>query len=84
MPVKVEKKDGSFQDFDKSKIVSAVSAAGGSTVEADGISQQIEDWAKTGAINGAVKSADIRLKAIELLRVTNPSAAATFEGFQKS
>lgn len=84
LPVKVEKKDGSFQDFDKSKIISAVSAAGGTMVEADGIGQQIDDWVKTiAATGGVVKSADIRLKVIELLKVTNDAAAATFEGFQK-
>lgn len=80
---KVQKKDGSLEDFDKSKIVNGVIKAGGSNVDAEQVATQIEAWLPTVAIGGIVKSVDIRTKGLEALRTVNPTVAASFESYQK-
>ena len=80
---KVQKKDGSLQDFDRSKIINGVVKAGGSNVDAESIAAQIEAWLPTVAVNGVVNSTDIRTKGLEILRIVNPTVAAAFESYQK-
>jgi len=80
---KVQKKDGSLQDFDRNKIINGVVKAGGSNVDAESIAAQIEAWLPTVAVNGVVNSTDIRTKGLEILRIVNPTVAAAFESYQK-
>lgn len=83
MPVKVQKKDGQTQDFDRTKILNGVIKSGGTPEEAENVTKQIEAWIVTAAINGMIPSMQIRTKLLEILRLVNPTAAATFETYQK-
>ena len=80
---KVQKKDGSLEDFDRGKITGGVVKAGGSAEDAERVAAEVEAWLPTVAVNGIVKSTDIRTKGLEALRTTNPTVAASFEAYKK-
>lgn len=75
---KVEKRDGSLQDFDKSKISSALVRVGLTPEEAQGVADRVEAWASTAAVDGVVKSADIRNQVLGLI---TPEAAGKYKSF---
>lgn len=81
---KVQKKDGSLQDYDRAKVVGGAVKAGASPEEAETVANQIEAWLPTVAAAGVVNSMDIRSKGLEILKTVNPTAAATFESYQKT
>lgn len=80
---KVRKKDGSLQDFDRTKIANAVMNAGGTPQDAEQVASELEAWLPTVAVEGIVETRDIRIKGIEILKTINSAAAATFETYQK-
>lgn len=84
MPIKVEKKDGRLEDFDRNKVSGGVVKSGASPEEAESIATQIETWAQSAAMDGVVQSSDIRIKILELLRSVNPEAAAAFEAYKRA
>ena len=81
---KVQKKDGSLEDFDRNKILSGVVKSGASEEEAEGIAAQVEGWLTGAAVEGVVNTMDVRSKVLELLRLVNPTAADAFESYQKA
>lgn len=83
MPVKVQKKDGSLEDFDRSKVLNGVIKSGVTPEQAEEVARQVETWAPTTAVNGVLSSMAIRGKVLEVLRSVNPTAAAAFEAYQK-
>lgn len=80
---KVRKKDGSLQDFDRTKIINAVTSAGGTPQDAEQVVSEVEAWLPTVAVEGVVETKDLRIKGIEILKTINPTAASTFETYQK-
>lgn len=83
MPIKVQKKGGQLEDFDRNKVSGGVVKSGVTPEEAENVTKQIETWLPTAAVNGVVVSMAIRDKVLEILRATNPTAAAAFAGYQK-
>ncbi|MGA2910537.1 MAG: ATP cone domain-containing protein [Candidatus Microgenomates bacterium] len=81
--IKVQKKDGSMQDFDHMKIKNGILASGASEEQAESITMQIESWAPTAASNGVIGGSAIRSKVLEMLGEMNPAAKATFENYKK-
>ncbi len=82
MPIKVEKKDGRLEDFDRNKVSNGIVKSGALPAEAESIANQIETWIQSAAVDGVVKSSAIRTKVLELLRSVNPEAAAAFEAYK--
>jgi transcriptional regulator NrdR family protein len=80
---KVLKKDGSLQDFDWQKIVIAVTKAGASEDEANKVAMEVEGWLNSVAQDGVIKSYDLHVKVLEVLKASNPAAGAAFESFRK-
>ena len=83
MPIKVEKKDGALEEFDRNKISGGVIKSGATPEEAAKIAGEVETWVQSVAVEGVIKTSQIRDKVLDLLRVANPTAAATFETFKK-
>jgi len=83
MLVKVQKKDGSLEDFDRNKVINGVVKSGATPQQAEEVARQVEAWLPTGAVNGIVSSMAIRSKVLEVLRTLNPTAAASFETYRK-
>jgi len=84
MEIKVRKKDGQLEPFDRSKIVNGLVKSGASSEEAESIASQIETWAQAAAADGVVDSSDIKAKLLELLETANPEAAASFRAYKKT
>ena len=81
--IKVQKKDGTLQDFDRSKVISGVVKAGVSIDQAGSVASQVETWVQGATVDGVVKSNDIRAKVLEILQSTSPAAAAKFGAYRK-
>jgi len=83
MPVKVQKKDGRLEDFDRNKIINGVVKSGATPQQAEEVVRQVEAWLTTAAVNGVVSSMAIRSRVLEVLRLLNSTAAASFEAYRK-
>ena len=83
MALQVEKRDGRLEDFDRSKIVASVVHAGGSPAEAEGVATQIEAWLQARTTQGPVKSSDLKIRVLDLLRPVNEEAAQSYETYKK-
>jgi transcriptional regulator NrdR family protein len=81
---KVQKKDGSLQDFDKAKIISGIVRSGATPEEAEQIIVEVETWLPTVVVEEIVSSHAIREKVLETLRAINPTAVSNFENYQKA
>ncbi|MBN2016364.1 hypothetical protein JW766_06075 [Candidatus Dojkabacteria bacterium] len=81
--LKVEKKDGRLESFDRNKVVSSATKAGASNEQSESIASQIETWAYETAVDSVIKTSSIREKVLELLRPMNPQAATAFETYIK-
>ena len=81
--VKVQKKDGRFEDFDRNKILNGIVKSGATAEQAENVTAQVEAWVPTASQNGVVRSAEIKNKVLEILRSLNPQAAASFETYKK-
>jgi len=84
MPIKVQKKDGRLEDFNRHKVSAGMVKSGASFEEAENIATHVENWAQKTAINGVVQTNEIRAKVLEILRSVNPEAAAAFEAYKKA
>ena len=80
---KVQKKDGSLEDFDRTKITGSLVKAGATVEEAEKVAVEVDAWLPTVAVDGVVNSLDIRIKGLDVLKMVNPEIAAKFEGYQK-
>jgi len=83
MPIKVEKKDGRLEDFDRNKISGGVVKSGVSSEEAENIATQVETWVQSAAVDDVVQASDIRTKVLELLQSIDPEAAVGFKTYKK-
>jgi len=79
-----QKKDGTMEDYDQSKIAAGILKAGGTQENADAIVASIEAWLPSVVLDNVVKASDIRSKVIEELKLVNPTAAASFESYHKT
>ncbi len=80
---KVQKKDGSLEDFDRTKIVNGLVKAGATTEESEKVAAEIDAWLPTAVVDNTVNSLDIRVKGLDILKTVNPEIAAKFEDYQK-
>lgn len=83
MPLKVEKRDGRMEDFDRDKIASGIVKSGATSEQVESITAQVEKWAQGVAVDGVVKTSYIRAKVLELLRTASPEAANNFAAYKK-
>lgn len=81
--LKVEKKDGRMESFQREKVSGSVVKAGGTPEQGESIASQVENWAPSVAQNSVLKTSEIRTKVIELLKGVNPEAAARYEAYKK-
>lgn len=81
---KVQKKDGTLEDFDRNKILNGVVKAGGSPEDAQKVLAEVEAWLPSAAKNGVVRSSDIRTKGLAVLSTVSPEVAKEFEAYKKT
>ena len=80
---KVQKKDGKEEAFDRNKIIAGIIASGGTMEDAERVATGIEEWLPEMAVNGVVRSSDIRSKGLTIFRSVNPEASERFDSYQK-
>jgi hypothetical protein len=80
---KVQKKSGKIEDFDRNKILAGIIASGGSMEDAERVTDEVVTWLPNMAVNGIVRSIDIRNKGLEIFRNVNPTAADRFDSYEK-
>lgn len=81
--LKVRKKDGRIEPFNRGKMAGGIQKSGASPEEAEKTASEVEAWAQSAAIDGIISSAELKSKLLELLRATNPTVATSFEEFKK-
>lgn len=81
--IKVQKKDGSLQDWNNDKLLASISKTGVAPETAGAIASDVEKWAQNSAENGVVDSSGIRGKVIAVLKEADPAAAEKFETYKK-
>ena len=80
--LKIQKKDGTSDIYDRSKLLASITSAGASPEQAEQIADSVEAWA-TGLGAESVMSVDLRMKVLELLRPVNSVAAQAYESYVK-
>ena len=83
MPLKVMKKDGRIENFERSKVKNGVIKSGATPEQAEKVASQVEAWAQGAAVDGTIKSGDIRPKVLEFLKTINAEVASRFEAYKK-
>ena len=81
--MQVQKRNGTTQPFDKSKIVLGLTQAGVLVDEANIIADKIEQWLPSQAKDDTIMSIDVRDKVLRLLQEQGSASAGEFEGFEK-
>jgi len=82
--IKVKKKEGQIEDFDRSKISNGITKAGATPDQAEKITGQVEGWAQKTAVDEVIDASQIKTKVLQLLQSVNPEAAKSFSSYQKS
>jgi len=80
--MKIKKRGGDLQDFDRMKIYHSVLAAGAFQEEANAIADQVQSWAR-GLEENTLSTMEIKEKIIELLGKSNPVAAQNYQNYRK-
>jgi len=81
--LKVEKKGGRVENFQRAKVEGGILKSGASQEQAEDIASKVEAWARENAANEVIKTSNIRIRVLELLREVNPKAAGAFEAYRK-
>ena len=81
--LKVQKKDGRLEDFNRNKVYGGVMKSGALPETAEGVTVQVEQWAKMSAVDGVVKTTDLRAKVLEFLRLKDADSATRYEQYKK-
>ena len=80
--MKIKKREGDLQDFDRTKVYRSVLAAGASQEETNVITDQVQNWIES--LNEEVISTEtIKNKVIVLLEAQNPVVAQTYQNYKK-
>lgn len=78
MMIKVIKKDGSIENFQREKIVRACEGCGASREDADMIASEVEEEAYDG-----IKTSEIRNKILKKLKVIDPNLVKMWIEYEK-
>ncbi|KUK84123.1 MAG: hypothetical protein XD98_0168 [Microgenomates bacterium 39_6] len=81
--VKVQKKDGRIEEFDKEKLKKSVFAAGATDSQSQLVTQEVEEWLYNVALEEIIDTQTIKSKVAESLAEKNPKAAKSYQEYKK-
>ena len=81
--VKIQKKDGILENYDRSKLLSSMIKAQATPEQAEAALTKVESWL-TQVKTESVSSQEVHNKVIEILKGINPQAAQGYESYRKS
>jgi transcriptional regulator NrdR family protein len=80
---KIQKKDGSLENYDRSKLLLSMVRAQATPEQAESALGQIESWL-TQSKQESVSTKEVHDKVSEVLKGINPRAAQNYEVYRKS
>lgn len=80
---KIQKKDGTLQDYNRTKLLLSMMRAQASPNEAEQALSSVESWLSQLSVQ-SVNAQEIHLKVAEVLKGLNPQAAENYEIYRKS
>jgi len=81
--VKVQKKDGRIEDFDREKLRKSVFSAGATDSQSQLVTKEIEKWLYGVASGEIINTRTIRNRVIDFLEEKNPKIAKAYQAYQK-
>ncbi|KKR27727.1 MAG: hypothetical protein UT61_C0068G0005 [Candidatus Woesebacteria bacterium GW2011_GWA1_39_8] len=79
----VIKREGTTENFSLDKIIASVAKAGATLEAAEQIGTEVESWVTSAAVDGKIRSGDIRAKIVEEIMKVDPLAASTYDAYVK-
>lgn len=80
---KIQKKDGSLENYDRTKLLLSMIRAQATPDQAEGALSQIESWL-IQLKQESVSTKELHDKVVEVLKAVNPHAAQGYEIYRKS
>lgn len=81
--MKIQKKDGRIEEFDKEKLRKSVLAAGATQDQAQLVTSEVENWLYSVGSEEIIGTQAIRNKVIDSLAEKNPKAVENYRGYKK-
>ncbi len=82
--MKVKKKNGSVEDFNREKLMNSLRKAGMESKEnVEKVATEVTNFVREKAKQGTVETSRIRGKVLEQMRAVNEGAAEKFKSFVK-
>jgi transcriptional regulator NrdR family protein len=80
---KIQKKDGSLENYDRTKLLLSIIRAQATPDQAEEVLSKIESWLIQSK-EESVSTKEVHDKVVEVLKVLNPHAAQGYEIYRKS
>jgi len=80
---KIQKKDGTLQDYNRTKLLLSMMRAQASPDEAEQALSAVESWLSQLSVQ-SVNAQEIHIKVAEALKSINPQVAENYEIYRKS
>lgn len=81
--VKIQKKDGRIENFNKQKLQKSIFSAGATDSQSQLVTQEVEEWLYNIALGEIIDTQTIRSKVVDSLEEKNPKAAKAYQSYQK-
>jgi transcriptional regulator NrdR family protein len=81
--VKVQKKDGRIEEFDKEKLKKSIFAAGATDSQSQLVTREVEEWLYNVALEEIIDTQTIKGKVASSLAEKNPKAAKSYQEYKK-
>ncbi len=81
--VKINKRDGSYEEWNYDKVLAAIGKSMVPIKTAEAVATSVEKWVEKNSGKGEIDSIEIRDKVIEVLKEVDPVAAENFMVYKK-
>jgi transcriptional regulator NrdR family protein len=81
--VKIQKKDGRIEEFDKEKLKRSIFSAGATKGQSQLVTQEVEEWLYNVALEEIIDTQEIRNKVVGSLTEKNPQAGKSYQEYKK-
>lgn len=83
MPIKIQKRQGGYDEWSDDKIITSIMRAGATSDEAKQTADSVKAWTADNSEDGRIDSTQLRDQIIKQLKKLNPIAANTYQLYKK-
>ena len=83
MPIKIQKRQGGFDEWSDDKIITSMMRAGATSQEAQQTADAVKTWTSDNFGDDRINSTQLRDQVIKQLKKVNPIAANTYQLYKK-